>query len=90
MKHYGIPRDLLPPKRLSGNLSQQLIDQRKQLLERYLQKLINRLCSIYSPPCVLKLGHYSNLDVSQSTELMEFLSVPDHVSYFLYHVTYCC
>ena len=24
-------------------------------------------------------GYYSNLDVSQSTELMEFLSVPDHV-----------
>lgn len=61
VKHYGVPRDLLPPKRLSGNLSQQLMDQRKQLLERYLQKLIN-----------------SNLDVSQSAELMDFLSVPDH------------
>ena len=27
------------------------------------------------------LSFYSNLDVSQSAELMEFLSVPDHVSY---------
>ena len=35
-------RDLLPPKRYHGNLSKQLIDQRRLQLESYLQKLIHR------------------------------------------------
>jgi len=42
MKKYAVVRELLPPKKLAGNLSKQLIDKRRQLLERYLQKLIHR------------------------------------------------
>lgn len=34
-------KDLLPPKKLSGNLSKQLMDKRRKLLERYLQKIIH-------------------------------------------------
>ena len=41
VKLYNVNRDMLPPKKLSGNLSKQLIDKRRQLLERYLQKLIH-------------------------------------------------
>ncbi len=41
VKHYGVNRDLLPPKKMSGNLSRQLIDKRRKLLESYLQKLIH-------------------------------------------------
>ena len=42
MKLHAVNRDLLPPKRYHGNLSKQLIDQRRLQLESYLQKLINR------------------------------------------------
>eukprot|EP00731_Ephydatia_muelleri_P006146 Em0003g394a len=37
---YGVAQELLPPKKVSGNLSKQHIDNRRQALERYLQKLI--------------------------------------------------
>ena len=63
MRGHNVSRDLLPPKKLSGNLSKQLIDNRRQMLEQYLQKMI-----------------HSEAQISQSTELLEFLDVPAHVS----------
>ena len=42
LKLHSVSRDLLPPKRYHGNLSKQLIDQRRLQLESYLQKLIHR------------------------------------------------
>ena len=42
MKLHAVHRDLLPPKRYHGNLSKQLIDQRRLQLETYLQRLIHR------------------------------------------------
>ena len=63
MRQHNVGRDLLPPKKISGNLSKQLIDRRRQLLEQYLQKMI-----------------HSESQISQSTELLEFLDVPAHVS----------
>ena len=42
MKLHGVSRELLPPKRYHGNLSKNLIDQRRLQLENYLQKLIHR------------------------------------------------
>ena len=41
MRQHNVGRDLLPPKKISGNLSKQLIDRRRQLLEQYLQKMIH-------------------------------------------------
>jgi hypothetical protein len=41
VRRHKISRDLLPPKKLSGNFTPQLINGRRQLLEQYLQKLIN-------------------------------------------------
>ena len=74
MRNHNVSRDLLPPKKLAGNLSKQLIDTRRQLLERYLQKMI-----------------HSEERISQSSELLEFLDVPAHVSFCLVicHVTKC-
>lgn len=63
MRLRNVSRDLLPPKKLSGNLSKHLIDKRRQLLESYLQKMI-----------------HSEAQISQSTELLDFLDVPAHVS----------
>ena len=42
MKLHAVHRDLLPPKRYHGNLSKQLIDQRRLQLETYLHRLIHR------------------------------------------------
>jgi len=50
VKLYGVNRDLLPPKKMSGNLSKQLIDKRRQLLERYLQKLVHNVLEIARSP----------------------------------------
>ena len=41
VKQYGVNKDILPPKKLSGNLSKHLIDNRRILLEQYLQKIIH-------------------------------------------------
>ena len=41
VRQYGVNKDLLPPKKISGNLSKQLIDKRRQLLESYLQKIVH-------------------------------------------------
>ncbi|XP_062512795.1 nischarin-like [Corticium candelabrum] len=38
---HGIARDLLPPKKLTGNLTAAHIETRREALERYLQKLVN-------------------------------------------------
>ena len=40
---HGIARDLLPSKKLTGNLTAAHIETRREALERYLQKLVNRL-----------------------------------------------
>ena len=42
VQRYGIARDLLPPKRLTGNFSPKLIEVRREALEHYLQRLVNR------------------------------------------------
>ena len=39
---YGIARDWLPLKRLTGNLTAVHVETRKEALERYLQRLVNR------------------------------------------------
>ncbi len=50
MKTYGVTKDLLPPKKMSGNLSKQLIDKRRTSLERYLQKLVHNNPEISRSP----------------------------------------
>ena len=47
MKLHAVHRDLLPPKRYHGNLSKQLIDQRRLQLETYLHRLIHRYGMLY-------------------------------------------
>ena len=48
VKLHSVNRDLLPPKRYHGNLSKQLIDQRRLQLESYLQKLIHRYVHVHT------------------------------------------
>ena len=85
MKRYGVNRELLPPKKISGNLSKQLIDKRRQLLERYLQRLIHNVVEIArSPELQVFLDvptHVSNRSRTTDTwgtglELQVFLDVP--------------
>eukprot|EP00051_Salpingoeca_urceolata_P007783 m.100468 g.100468 ORF g.100468 m.100468 type:complete len:886 (+) comp15401_c0_seq1:270-2927(+) len=50
-KLHAVKKDLLPSKRLTGNLSQSVIEKRRELLERYLQRLINSDKEVvFSPP----------------------------------------
>eukprot|EP00117_Sycon_ciliatum_P045828 scpid56496/ scgid32897/ Nischarin; Imidazoline receptor 1; Imidazoline receptor antisera-selected protein; Imidazoline-1 receptor; Imidazoline-1 receptor candidate protein len=41
VQRYGIAKDLLPPKRLTGNLDPKVIESRREALEHYLQRLVN-------------------------------------------------
>ena len=50
VRQYGVNSDLLPPKKMSGNLSKQLIDKRRKLLEGYLQKIIHMETQVSRSP----------------------------------------
>ena len=65
VKKFGIPKDFLPPKKLTNNMAIGTLETRREALEHYLQKLINRLviivkhsqgcCSIFSFEGLLKI-----------------------------------
>lgn len=69
MRQHGVNKDLLPPKRVSGNLSKPLIDTRRKLLEKYLQKLIHNEPRVSHSPelCVFldvptHVSHVTSID----------------------------
>lgn len=43
MKLYNIPKDLLPPRKITNNMAKENLERRRESLEHYLQKLLNRL-----------------------------------------------
>ncbi|XP_047135000.1 nischarin isoform X1 [Hydra vulgaris] len=56
---YNVPRNLLPPRILTNNMARETLQQRRELLEHYLQKLLNSC----------------NGAVRKSEEISEFLEV---------------
>ena len=46
VKQYNIPNDMLPTKKLFSNMSLVHLEKRRNALEHYLQRLINRLLKI--------------------------------------------
>jgi len=39
---YGILKDLLPPRKITNNMAKETLENRREALEHYLQKLLNR------------------------------------------------
>merc|ERR1712080_496677 len=40
IKKYGIPKNLLPPRKLTNNMARENLESRREALEHYLQKLL--------------------------------------------------
>lgn len=62
MKKFGIPKEFLPPKKLTNNMAIGTLEARREALEHYLQKLINS-CDREAGTC---------------PELLEFLDLKGH------------
>lgn len=76
-KLHAMRKEYLPGKRLTGNMSPSVIEQRREALERYLQRLINRYVIMTSQTLTQSS---SDQKVVFSTPLLEFLDVHRHVS----------
>ena len=66
-KRFGIPRDFLPPKKLTNSMAIHTLELRREALEHYLQRLINRclkvallklFCALYYITLYLHSSHY--------------------------------
>ncbi|XP_066932916.1 nischarin-like [Clytia hemisphaerica] len=62
IKQYKIPKDLLPPRKITNNMAKETLENRREALEHYLQKLLNSC----------------NTGVRRSEDLAEFLDVKSH------------
>lgn len=62
VKLHGVPKNLLPPRKLTNNMARENLESRREALEHYLQKLLNSC----------------NGSVRQSEELADFLDVKSH------------
>jgi hypothetical protein len=70
MKLHAVHRDLLPPKRYHGNLSKQLIDQRRLQLETYLQRLIHSEARISQSTKLQTFLDVSSHDIVKITDFL--------------------
>lgn len=71
---HAMRKDLLPGKRLMGRLSAEVIEQRRNGLERYLQRLINSNKEVvFSPPLLEFLDVDSHNVIKVSDELARLL-----------------
>lgn len=67
---YGIPKDMLPPKKITSNLSLKHLEKRRDALEHYLQRLVNSSTYVSSSPEVLAFLEVSKHDVTSVTRLL--------------------
>ncbi|XP_019853590.1 PREDICTED: nischarin-like isoform X2 [Amphimedon queenslandica] len=70
VRKHKISKDLLPPKKLSGNFEPKLINARRQQLEQYLQKLINSDAQISQSNELLSFLDLPAHDVIQVAQLL--------------------
>ncbi|EDO27024.1 predicted protein, partial [Nematostella vectensis] len=67
---YGIPKDMLPPKKLTANLKLHHLESRREALEHYLQKLVNSSTYVSSSKEILAFLDVSSHDVMSVTQAL--------------------
>lgn len=65
---YGIPKDMLPPKKLTSNMALCHLEKRKAALEHYLQRLANSSTYVSTSPEILEFLEVQRHDVMAVTK----------------------
>lgn len=65
---YGIPKDMLPPKKLTSNMALCHLEKRKAALEHYLQRLVNSSTFVSTSPEILEFLEVQRHDVMAVTK----------------------
>lgn len=67
---YGIPKDMLPPKKLTSNMALSHLEKRKAALEHYLQRLVNSSTYVSSSQEILEFLEVQRHDVMSVTKAL--------------------
>ena len=70
VKLYGIPKDMLPPKKLISNMALSVLEKRKAALEHYLQRLVNSSTYVSSSPEIVEFLEVQRHDVIAVTKAL--------------------
>lgn len=65
---YGVPKDMLPPKKLTANMSLAYLEKRRQALEHYLQRLVNSNTYVSTCPEIFDFLDVRSHDVLSVTK----------------------
>ena len=67
---YGIPKDMLPPKKFTSKMALCHLEKRKAALEHYLQRLVNSSTYVSSSPEVIEFLEVQRHDVMSVTRAL--------------------
>lgn len=67
---YGIPKDMLPPKKFTSNMALCHLEKRKAALEHYLQRLVNSSTYVSSSPEIIDFLEVQRHDVISVTRAL--------------------
>ena len=67
---YGIPKDMLPPKKFMSNMALSVLEKRKAALEHYLQRLVNSSTYVSSSPEIMEFLEVQRHDVMSVTKAL--------------------
>lgn len=67
---YGIPKDMLPPKKLTSTMALCHLEKRKAALEHYLQRLVNSSTYVSSSPEIVEFLEVQRHDVMSVTKVL--------------------
>ena len=67
---YGIPKDMLPPKKFMSNMALSVLEKRKAALEHYLQRLVNSSTYVSTSPEIFEFLEVQRHDVMSVTKAL--------------------
>lgn len=67
---YGIPKDMLPPKKFMSNMALSVLEKRKAALEHYLQRLVNSSTYVSTSPEIVEFLEVQRHDVMSVTRAL--------------------
>ena len=81
MSQYGIPKDMIPPKKLTANMLLSHLEKRKDALEHYLQRLVNSSTYVSSSPEIMEFLEVRTHDVMSVTTSLskEFCEIGEEI-----------
>ena len=68
INQYGIPKDMLPPKKYTSKMLLSHLEKRKEALEHYLQRLVNSSTYVSSSPEIMEFLEVRSHDVMSVTK----------------------